>query len=148
MVSSCYLRKTPKTKLFSGHTSRPNRTNRSANTFFYPDYNRRLRSSTGSCVVTALRQAQSGHGARGLYHRSGIHLHCVAFPAMQVSPCPEGSYSDVLVLIIMHSYLHFKSRIATGRLCLYDALDRADRRALRFVVMAYALDTGIGVDNV
>jgi hypothetical protein len=54
---------------------------------------------------------------------------------VQVSPCPEGLYLDVFVLIITH-------------LCFYDALNRADRHTLRLVEMTFALDTGICVDDV
>jgi hypothetical protein len=54
---------------------------------------------------------------------------------MQASPCPEGSYSDVFVLIITH-------------LGFYDALNRANRSALRFVVVTDALDAGVGIDDV
>lgn len=45
------LRKTPKTESFSGRLSRPNRKIGQPITFFYPDYNRRLRNYTGSCSI-------------------------------------------------------------------------------------------------
>jgi len=71
-------------------------------TFFYPDF------TVGSgirlyCAVLDAIHLSPAHAflpafpkrkddwpkeARGLYHRSGIHLHFVCY--VQVSPCPEG----------------------------------------------------------
>ena len=44
--------------------------------------------------------------------------------------------------------LPLETGIAAGNLCRYDALNRTNRHALRFVEMTFTLDTGIGVDNV
>ena len=71
----------------------------------------------------------------------------LAQDTVQVSPCPEGPYLDVFVLIITQSRSHWKKGLP-GYLCRNDALYRANRCALRLIEVTFALDAGISINDV
>ena len=112
--------------------------------FFHPDYNCRLRSSTGSCIPCHPSEAhrygvsECKGSARGLYHRSGIHLPMV-LELLHRIPEPYGASVTLPRRFFIwlsklypaeHKLCNSCSRAFHLSVRFDDAIDRADGNAL------------------